>query len=396
MRVAVDARSLAAAALRGWDRYTVGLVGALTQCGIDVSLMYRRRLPIRQQHVDGLSVQLVALDDRGGLHWEQVALPRALRTFDVFHAPAEHGVPLFSPCPVVLTLHSATRQSYRDLVARGLLPGPLGRYVAADTMRTRLWDGPYFALQVKRADHVLAPSAFARDEIVRLLGVDPANVTVTPLAVSPQFVQPQDPAAAARVRAALGLRSPYLLYVGGFEAHKNVAGLLQTFAIVRAHRPDLSLVLVGTGTPPAHLLDEASALSPSEGRNVVVLHDLGPELPALYDGAELFMSLSWRESFGLPSLEAMARGIPVVISGWGAAPEVVGDAGALVDPTDPTTAAAVVLDTLRPERRQLLARRARHNAARYSWRATAERTAAVYERLTQTRRSTRTAIMGAA
>ena len=110
--VAFDGRSLSSPVLRGWDRYTVGLVGELVQQGIDVTLFHRERESLHQPHVADLGCRVVGLPDRGGLYWEQVAVPLALwrGRYDLFHAPAEHGVPLAAPCPVVLTYHSVTTQ----------------------------------------------------------------------------------------------------------------------------------------------------------------------------------------------------------------------------------------------------------------------------------------------
>src|SRR5262245_47283812 len=103
MRIAFDGRSLSSPVLRGWDRYTVGLVGELVKLGVEVTLFHRLREPLHQPHVENLGCRVIGLADLGGLHWEQVAVPMALwrGRYDLFHAPAEHGVPLAAPCPVV-------------------------------------------------------------------------------------------------------------------------------------------------------------------------------------------------------------------------------------------------------------------------------------------------------
>ena len=101
--------------------------------------------------------------------------------------------------------------------------------------------------QVARADHVVVPSEFCRREVIRFLRVAPKRVTVTPLAVHEQF---RNPPACAETQTAtlarLGVRRPYLLFVGGYEPHKNVPGLLKAFARVNSQRPDISLVMVGS------------------------------------------------------------------------------------------------------------------------------------------------------
>lgn len=378
LRVAFDARDLAAAAPRGMVRYVLGLVRELPARGVRVTLFHRRREPLNPALLAGLPADVVGLPDRSAVHWEQVAVPLALRRgrFDLYHAPAERGVPLAAPCPVALTVHSTTAASYRDLVRRGLLPGPPGRYLGYDPNAGRWrWSRAYFRLQHRRADHVFAPSAFAAREVGRFLGVPARRRSVTPLAVPDGFDRPRDEASMARTRARLGVRPPYLLNVGGYEPHKNVPGLLAAFALVRQTRPDLSLVVVGSKGVPA-------GLAAAAGPGVVLLADLGPELVDLYDGAAAVVSLSWRETFGVPLVEAMARGVPVVASAWGAGPEVAGDGGLLVDPRDPAAAAAAVLRVLDPAARDALAAAGRERVARFDWGRTADATVTVYRRLT--------------
>jgi len=385
LRIAFDARSLASPVLRGWDRYTVGLVGELVRQGVSVALFHRAYQALHTQHVGNLGCHVVGLADRGGLHWEQVAVPLALwrGKFDLFHAPAEHGVPLAAPCPVVLTYHSTTLHSYSDLVNRGLLPGPIRDYLGYDG-RPDGWNvaALYQRAQLARANHILTPSEFCRNEVIKFLGLSPDRVTTTPLAVHEQFLRPpssQDLRAATLAR--LGVRKPYLLYVGGYEPHKNINGLLATFALVHAVRPELSLVVVGSKSAPGDMLQHAKSLGLVIGRDVVFLVNLTDELTALYDDAELFASLSWRETFCLPALEAMTRGIQVVVSAWGGAREVLGETGRLVDPRDHAGARDVILELLLPADMADKRKEARVRAQRFSWEQTAGQTLAVYNLL---------------
>lgn len=385
MRVAVDARSLASPVLRGWDRYTVGLVKELVRQGVAITLFHRARQPLEGKHIADLGCEVIGLNDRGGLHWEQVAVPLALwrGKFDLFHAPAEHGVPLVARCPVVLTIHSLTALSYSRLVERKHLPGRVRDYLGYDPKSD--YRSPafgYWRAQVARANHIVCPSRFCRGEILRFLGLPPNRVTAIPLAVHEQF---RKPPADAAVRAAtlnrLGIRKPYLLFVGGYEAHKNVDGLLETFAMVHATMPELSLVAVGSKGLPEAIPAHAIRLGLWPGREVVFLVNLGQELTDLYDEAELFVTLSWRETFCLPVLEAMARGVPVVASAWGAAREVAGVAARLVDPRDHQAAKRAILETLAAGDRRTLGNIICGQAQRFSWKTTAERTLEIYRSL---------------
>jgi glycosyltransferase involved in cell wall biosynthesis len=384
MRLALDARFLASPVLRGMDRYTVGLVRALVGRGVDVSLFHRDRQPLHPSHVADLGARVVGLAARREVHYEQVIVPRALRRgrFDLFHAPAERGVPLWAPCPTVLTIHSVTTQSYADLIRRGLLPGEVADYLGPNHASAWSFGSLYVTWQYHRASHILTPSEFCREEVIRLLRIPPLRVTCTPLAVHEQFECPPHPEPARDATLArLGVRKPYLLYVGGYEPHKNVGGLLDAFAMVRAQRPELKLVLVGSKTLPEGISDQAERLGLPPGRDVVFLVNLTEELTDLYDDAELLTTLSWRESFCLPALEAMTRGVPVVASSWGASAEVIGDAGLLVDPRDPASARDAILTLLSEADRDTLRARARAQARRFQWGLTADRTIAVYESL---------------
>lgn len=382
MRVAFDGRSLSGPVLRGWDRYAVGLVRGLVGLGVEVTLFHRARRPLHAPHVEGLGCRVLGLRDLSGLHYEQVVVPRAIGRlgFDLFHAPFEHGVPLASPRPVALTIHSVTEASYLDLIHRGMLTGGPVDYLGYQP-RPRSWLSLYGRWQVDRADHVFTPSEFCRGEVIRFLGVSPDRVTTTPLAVHEQFRRVER-GESDRVEALrrLGVPpGPYLLYVGGYEPHKNVEGLLDAFALIREARPDLTLVLVGSKGLPKDVIQHAEGLGLRAGREVVFLVNLADELTDLYDGADMLVTLSWRETFCLPALEALTRGIPVVASSWGATPEVVGDAGRLVDPRDPRAARDAVLELLADENRPMFRDRAREQASHYSWARTAERTIEVYE-----------------
>jgi glycosyltransferase involved in cell wall biosynthesis len=391
--VAFDGRSLTAPAPRGWDRYIIGLVRELGRQGVEVTLFHRASEPLHPSHLARLTCRVTGLADRGGLHWEQIAVPRELRRggFDLFHAAAERGVPLPAPCPVVFTIHSATTSSYQRLIREGLLPGQLSDYLgpAVQSRPRRLLLDFYHRMQVRRADHILTPSEFSRGELIELMGISPGRVTTTPLAVDSVFQEaPSAPAARAATLAGLGISRPFLLYVGGYERHKNVTGLIEMFRLVRDRRPDVSLVMVGTTRVADEALRCAAELGADARRRIVFLVDVSEELKDLYDEAELLVTMSWRESFCLPALEAMTRGLRVVASRWGAGPEVIGDGGCLIDPRDAPAACDVILKMLTSADRSRESDRARRAASAFSWHTTAHRTIQIYRRLAQSRQMT--------
>ena len=226
-----------------------------------------------------------------------------------------------------------------------------------------------------RADAVLVPSAFTAEELRRHSDVDPARVHVTPLASS----LPVD--GVADVNAALerlGVPRPYVLSVGTLEPRKNHARLVRAYRRLAAEGRPQALVLNG---PDGWLDDELRRELAAEGPGRVVrTRDLGAgDLDALYRGADVFAYPALYEGFGLPVLEALARGVPAVASAASSIPEVAGQAALLVDPLDEDAIAhalARILDdaALADELRRLGPER----SAAFSWRETARATLRVY------------------
>src|SRR3989338_8393891 len=320
------------------DRYTIGLIRGLINQGVDIILFHRACEPLNTAHIEHLCCAVVGLKDCCGLHWEQIVVPLALLygRFRLYHAPAERGVPLLAPCSVVFTIHSATAHSYYEFVRNGILPGNVKDYLGYDfnPHRRNFWS-LLFKLQLARASHILVPSDFCRNEVIRFLNISPGLVTTTHLGIPEQFEAPPRPEDERDgMLERMGVKKPYLLYVGGYEPHKNAAGLLRSFAIVKQNRPDLMLVI-----------------------------------------------LSWRESFCLPALEAMSRGVPVIGSKMGAFPEIAGNAGQFVDPCNYSEAAGVILKMLEPSERQSFSYLARQRAQHFTWEKAAKDTLGIYESL---------------
>jgi glycosyltransferase involved in cell wall biosynthesis len=231
---------------------------------------------------------------------------------------------------------------------------------------------------LRRAAHVVAVSEATRRDIIAHLGLPPARVTTVYNGVDPRF-RPLDPTARAAARARLGLPERFILTVGTIEPRKNHLGLLRAFARLAADQPDLALLIGGRrGWLDAPIFAEAARLGLGER-----VRFLGPvpdaDLPALLGTAGVFAFPSWYEGFGLPPLEAMACGAPVVASNASSLPEVVGEAGLLVDPGDvPALADALARALTDAALRAELTRRGPAQAARFTWAATARRLLEVF------------------
>jgi glycosyltransferase involved in cell wall biosynthesis len=224
---------------------------------------------------------------------------------------------------------------------------------------------------LRRSHAIVAISRRTRDDLVSLLGADPARIHVIHAGRRPDWAPP-DPARITETMRRLGLRRPYVLYVGSLGAHKNVTTLLRAYRRARReHGLDARLVVAGSARWGAATLAELERLD--LGADVVLAGEVSDaDLPALYGGAQQFVFPSRWEGFGLPVLEAMTCGTPVIVSSAGSLPEVAGDAGIVVAPDDETGFAVAMTRLGRDtEERGRRARLARERALTFSWEASA-------------------------
>jgi len=303
------------------------------------------------------------------LYFEQIAFPRACRRLevDVAHVPY-WASPLAPSVPTVVTIHDII-----PLVLREYRGGPLVRAYTA-----------MVATAARSAALVLTDSEASRRDILAHLDLPPGRVRVIYLAADPRF-RPDPAPDDAAVRARYGLPERYVLYLGGFDVRKNVAAALATYRwagpVIGEECP-----LVVAGRLPER--DTPFAPDPRRQARSLGLRSewvrfIGwvaeEDKPALYRGAVAFLFPSRYEGFGLPPLEALACGTPVVGSDAASLPEVVGDAGVLVDPDDAEGMAGAVIQLAEdPAFHAELRRRALAQAAHFSWERTAHATLEAY------------------
>lgn len=221
---------------------------------------------------------------------------------------------------------------------------------------------------IRSAAGVMAVSAHTRDDVVELFGVAPERVTVAPPAVDERYFS-VDPTATELVRNRYGLRRPYILSLGALEPRKNITGLIAAFEGLDA---DMDLVIAGGKGWLYKEIFERADRSPAKDRIRFLGYVPEPRKAGLYDGATVFAYPSFYEGFGMPPLEAMAVGTPVVASASSSLGEVVGDAGLLVDPHD----AGDIRDALESvisddDLRARCIDRGRERAEAYTWERTA-------------------------
>jgi glycosyltransferase involved in cell wall biosynthesis len=301
--------------------------------------------------------------------WDRRSLLRAAEGWlgrpDLFLSTV-YLTPVFPRIPVVVIAYDLIPLRFPEFY------GPADAHIAR--MRRSL----------ERATAIIAISECTRRDLVKLLGADPERIHVVYPAADARFAPSMDPAARDAVLRRHGIQPPYLLYVGSLGPHKNVGRLVRVFRRLKeTRRLPHRLVLCGRAAWGPDVVDGARDLVVA-GDCVIVDFPPNADVPALYHGADAFVFLSLYEGFGLPPLEAMACGIPVVASRAASLPEVVGDAGILVDPTDEEAIGEALTRVLNDAGlRQALRARGLRQAARFNWAEAARAVQTLFGKLVQ-------------
>lgn len=303
--------------------------------------------------------------------WEHFWLPRILEhnRVQVLHGPATLIPLVRGKYATVVTIH--------DLVAF-LYPETIPRKYA---MYMR-W---LIRQVVSHSDRIISVSHNTKNDLVRILGVDPDKISVIHEAAQPPFKPMNDPAKLDEARRRYGIEGPFIYHVGNIEPRKNLVRLIKAYLILR-DRLGGGVRLAITGQKGWLTKKLMKALGEMElGEDVVytgyVPHE---DLPLLMNAAEVFVFPSLYEGFGLPVLEAMSCGTPVVTSNLSSLPEIVGDAAVLVDPYDEESIAAGLQKVLEDsDFRHRLRSKGLEQASRFSWANAASKTLEVYKQVHQ-------------
>ncbi|HEY3080133.1 MAG TPA: glycosyltransferase family 1 protein [Chloroflexota bacterium] len=300
--------------------------------------------------------------------WEQLVAPveAARGRLDLLHGLA-YAVPRLAPCPTVVTVHDLSFLRFPELFR-----GP-----------NRLYLGAVTRMSVARARKVIAVSGSTKRELVELLGVPPERVEVIPNGLEPHF-RPLPHDEVERFRRARGLPERFVLHVGTLEPRKNVPLLVGAYARLRRRGLPHALVLAGgRGWLYDAIFAEVKARGLAED---VLFPGFIPEgeQPLWYNAAAAFAYPSVYEGFGLPPLESMACGTPVVVANSSSLPEVVGEAGLTVDPGDEAGLAEALGRLIEDGAlRDRLRGAGLERAKLFDWNDVARRTVAVYRRVAE-------------
>ncbi|HEY6802255.1 MAG TPA: glycosyltransferase family 1 protein [Pyrinomonadaceae bacterium] len=370
MHIAIDAHSVGAG-LGGNETYATNLIEALAE--IDQVNRYTLYVT-KKEAVERFANRWPNVQLRVTLpHTPLVRIPLTLtielrrRPVDILHV--QYTAPPFTPCPVVNTIHDLSFEH---------LP---------ETFKRRSWRQMRLTIRrsAQAAAHIITDCNFSRDDILKTYKLPSDRVTAAPLAASSRFNSVTDKTELERVRRKYGIDGDYILTVGSIQPRKNIPRLIRAFALLcNEHQldPVPRLVVVGKR---AWLYEDtmAEAASSSVGDKIIFTGYVAEhDLPAIYSGARCFVYPSYFEGFGIPPLEAMRCGTPTITGDRTCFPEIIGDAGVLVDPFDERAILNGIVKVLTDKNlREDLVVRGLKRANSYDWKKTAQQTLSVYEQV---------------
>lgn len=307
---------------------------------------------------------------------QQIELPRLARQLKValVHYPHFDAPVWWQPAPVVATIHDAKYLVHPEF------------FTNLSSLK-RLYMRFCYAQTLQRAVTVLTVSQYTASDLTQLFRVTPTKVQVVPEAADVEF-QPAPEAAQRSLREKYRLARPFILCVGELRPHKNQVGLIRAYARCQS-RATHDLILIGQKyqdyTEPEDLIRSLQL----EGRVHILTQVDFADLITFYSAAALFVLVSFYEGFGLPVLEAMACGAPVIAASTTATGEVTGAGGIQVDPSDVTALVAAMDQVLQDATmRQHLIQQGAAWCQRFTWQSTSEQTLAVYKQVIAAQRVT--------
>ena len=376
MRIAIDAHSVGTG-LGGNESYATNLIEALAEVDqINQYTIFVTKRAARER----FSNRWPNFQVRTTLpHTPFVRIPLTLSAelrrnkVDVLHV--QFTAPPFSPCPVVVSIHDLSFEH---------LPQTFKR-------RSRMQLRLTVRRSARNAAQIIALSQHARTDLINTYHLRPELVNVVPLAAPAAFAPVRDDNELQRVRQTYGIEGDYILSVGSIQPRKNLRRLIEAYSLLRRERSGgklPQLVLVGKN---AWLYEETlRSLKDTNVDTSIILTGYVPEsdLPALYSGAVCFVYPSYFEGFGLPPLEAMKCGAPVIVGNKTSLPEVVGDAALMIDPFDVEAMAVAIKRVITDsDFRSGLRAKGLERAKQFDWKETAKQTLAVYERAFASKRT---------
>jgi glycosyltransferase involved in cell wall biosynthesis len=369
MRIAIDAHSVGAR-LGGNETYAVNLIEALAQ--LDQQNQYTLYVT-KQEALDRFADRWPNFVAHRTLpHTPLVRIPltlsRELRRHPVDVLHVQYTAPPFAPCPIVATIH--------DLAFEHL----------PETFNRRSWMQLRLTVRstARRAAQIITISEYSRQDIIKTYGVTPELVSVTPVAAAANLKRVTGEIELQKIRETYGIERDYILSLCSIQPRKNLVRLIEAYSLLHQSHPEGKLPQLVLAGKRGWLDNEImrAAHSGDVGADIRFTGYIADEdLSSLYSGATCFAYPSYFEGFGLPIIEAMKCGTPVIAGNRTSIPEVVGDAALLFDPFDVNSLVATLKRILNDsDLRAELSAKGLQRASEFSWQTTARLTLAAYEK----------------
>ncbi len=360
----------------GIGRYTRGLVNALAR--LDARNRYTL-IVSKDSPLDALpslphnfTLKTLPLSERLlTILWHRLDFPLSIDRwagpFDLFHSP-DFVLPPLHRTPGILTVHDLSFMQHPD----GAVP------------KLRRWLNKVVPDSVHRARHILADSQSTKEDLITLLDVAPSKISIVGAGVESRFKPIADASTLSSVRQKYRLPERFVLGLGTLEPRKNYEGLIEAFNLLQSDHPDLHLVIAGGKGWLYDSIFETAKKSPASSRVHLIGFVADEDLPALYSLAQVFAFPSHYEGFGIPVLEAMACGTPVVAANNSSLPEIAGKAAVLLSATDTTALSdAIGQFLLRSSLHEEYRKSGIEQAKKFTWKVAAEKLLTVYQSLAE-------------
>ena len=282
-------------------------------------------------------------------------------SLELYHVPKNTGVPFFHNIPVVVTIHDIIPHVFPDKYLSNILE--------------RIWYKLAIRVSIHRSDKILTISNFSKEELIRYYDVDSSKIEIVSLAYNKAFRKIEDKSMLNDVKERYRLNNKYILAIGGSEYRKNIQRLINVY--LKNFRDDYELIVVGGKWRDIDLSKKY------QGNNIRFITGVPEEdLIAIYNMASVFVFPSFYEGFGIPVLEGMACGVPVVTSNVSSMPEVGGDAAIYFNPYDEKDMAEKIRQVLDDKQlRKTMIAKGLEKVKEYSWDKCARETLKVYEKV---------------
>jgi glycosyltransferase involved in cell wall biosynthesis len=381
LHIAIDAHSVGTQ-LGGNESYATNLIEALAE--IDQTNLYTLYVtkPVALERFNNRwpNFQVKQTLPHTPLVRIPLTLSLELRRHPVDILHVQYTAPPFAPCPVVATIH--------DLAFEHL----------PETFNLRSWMQLRLTVRwtARRAAHIITVSEYSRGDISRTYGIAPERITVTPEAAPAHFSPITNETELRRIRESYGIHENYILSLCSIQPRKNLVRLIEAYSCLRRVRSEGKLPQLVLAGKRGWLDDETfrAAERHALGRDILFTGYVPEQdLVGLYSGANCFVYPSYFEGFGLPVVEAMQCGVPVIAGNRTSLPEVVGDAGLLVDPFDTQALVNALMQVIDDsEYRAALRAKGLERAKNFDWKVTAQLTLKAYELAAKTKRTGMTGV----